>query len=167
MMSENDDIFSDMGRLVIGAGAQSDTPTQPAGPTLAAGKTQNITSAGGSGVCGAEATGPEPVSVPPAGDTPPTPWTALGLIEFEALWTNQAIPISALAKHYRRHVRTIHRWRQQVGLLPRRRMVEQGIPIARTRALLEQAVAPVLSPGARELIVKARSRVFYFPWQAP
>ena len=90
----------------------------------------------------------------------------LGLIQFEMLWTTLGVPITAIADYYGRNVRTIHRWREQVGMLSRKHQLRQGVGYARVYALRAQAVANVLPPGARALLVQASRRTVTFPWSS-
>ncbi len=82
------------------------------------------------------------------------------------LWTTMGVPIAAIAQHYGRKVRTIHRWRAAAGLLPRYDLLRCGVYFARAYALRAQAVAGVLSPDAQALLAQASQRTVTFPWQA-
>jgi hypothetical protein len=89
------------------------------------------------------------------------------MMEFELLWTSLAVPLTAIAEHYGCNLRTLHRWREEAGLAPRRRLLDQGLAFARFYALREQALGPILSPKVKALLVTARSRAFYYPWPSP
>ena len=97
-----------------------------------------------------------------------TPWESpLGLIEFGMLWTTMGVPIAAIAQHYGHKVRSVHRWRAAAGLLPRYDLLRGGANLARVYALRAQAVAGVLSPEAKALLVQASRRTVTFPWNSP
>ncbi|KAJ8135412.1 hypothetical protein OY671_011375, partial [Metschnikowia pulcherrima] len=68
------------------------------------------------------------------------------------------VPIAAIAQHYGRKVRTIHRWRSAAGLLPRYDLLRCGAHYARAYASRAQAVAGVLSPGAQASLLQASRR---------
>lgn len=172
-MPENDDILSNLDRLIVSACPAPRVPydTQP---TLRP-QGQPATSRPGNAPASSETAG-RVYSAPPRAattlaatrtDDMPTPWSSpLRLIEFEMLWTTVGVPIAAIAQHYRKEVRTIHRWRAAVGLLPRHQMLRNGPQFARVYAVRAQAVAGLLSPGAQALLGQASRRTVYFPWTA-
>ena len=166
-MTEDDDLFADMGRLVIGVRGVGrgympmpdlSVPPVPGNPQFTGSKLLNQVSR-------AEPRPSDYPFLPPAGGhAPPTPWTQLGMIEFEMLWTALSVPLPALARHYGVHLRTLHRWREQMGLQPRRDLMRIGAGVTRAMALRAQAIAPILSPETKALLAQAASRVFLFPW---
>lgn len=82
------------------------------------------------------------------------------------LWTTVGVPITEIAKHYGRDIRTIHRWRATAGLLPRRQLLGAGANLARVQAVRAQAIAEVLSLGAQALLAQASRRTVTFPWSS-
>lgn len=168
-MTNDDDLFADLAKLVIGGGLAGDGHGGTPRPGGAAPHAPGISQIKGSKPLGGVSRAvPGPLDssfVPPGGGhAPPTPWTPLGMMEFEMLWTALSVPLPALARHYRVHLRTLHRWREHMGLQPRKDLLRMGAGVARAMALRARAIAPILSPGTRALLAQAESRVFLYPW---
>lgn len=180
-MTDNEDLLTDLSRLVITASAdrapandrRSDTrpatSTQQQGAAQApAGRTERSEVAGEVLIARPGEGAPSfPSHAHDRRRKPQAPRTLHELIQFELLWTALAVPLTAIAKHYGCTVRSLHRWRKDAGLAPRRWLLNQGVGFARLYAVREQALGPILTPEVRALLVTASNRAFYYPWPSP
>jgi hypothetical protein len=117
-----DDLPGPVEALRIGAPPGACAIRHPPGcpvatPTYPQERTNKPTNPSPEGVCRAGPEAPRPSGTNWECDTPRTVDQAL---EFMVLWTDVRVPLAATARHVGLSLRTLHRRRRALGLLPRR-----------------------------------------------
>jgi hypothetical protein len=121
-------------------------PCPVATPIYPEERTNKTTNPSPEGVCRAGPGDPRPLMTNWACATPRTVDQAL---EFMVLWTDVRVPLAATARHFGRSLRTLHRWRGALGMVPRRAL-RRLRPGAYSR--LCGAAWPVMTNEARTLL---------------
>jgi hypothetical protein len=84
-------------------------------------------------------------------------WTWAKHLEFEALWGATELTVAEVGTFYGCSRRTVHRWRHDLGLGPRRDS-QRLSPAARDCQCLRELIAQTVSPGVEGLLAVARAR---------
>lgn len=125
-----------------------------------------------SGVCSARPSGPEDPAVTASyvkksapglqvgnhvTSAPVHSWTVTRLVEFEALWGATELSLTEVSKYFGCSRRTLHRWRQSIGLKPRRDPLQLGLTARRLQCIRE-AIAQQVSPRIKGWLAVIQAR---------